>query len=185
MPAGCRASEKDGMRAAAGIPDQDAESAEIKCGIFYGEKRMSSKKVTVVIIVLLIANICATTFIGVSSRKSSYNTENEAGTVQYVMYVGTNDKDTYSQIISTEEAKNIIDDICFKYLEGYTIQDAVGSFVDETGTATHESTIACYFDGADESTIYKIADEVIETLNQNTVLIEKTYIEMDYYGGAE
>lgn len=53
--------------------------------------------------------------------------------VQYTMYVGINDQDTYKQIISSEDAKTIVDNICFKYLEGYKIQDAIGSWVDENG----------------------------------------------------
>ena len=99
------------------------------------------------------------------------------------MYVGTNDKDTYEQIISTDDAKNIIDEICGKYIGGYTFQDATGSWVDDTGTPAHENTIVCYFDDVDGETVHKIADEVISALNQNAVLIEKSKVEMEYYYG--
>ena len=105
--------------------------------------------------------------------------------MQYVMYVGLNDKDTYEQIISTEEAKEIIDGICFRYLDGYTIQEANGSWIDEKQNPTSEQTIVCYFNDADEGTVYRIADEVIEKLNQNTVLIEKDEIETEFYGGSD
>lgn len=136
-----------------------------------------------VVMILLIVNLCATGIIGISVwRADSDRTQD--GTVQYTMYVGTNDKDTYEQVTSTEEAKAVIDGICFEYLDSYTICDATGSWTDEEGVPTHESTIVCYFDGADEETVYKIADEVIEALRQNTVLIEKDLIQADYYGGA-
>jgi hypothetical protein len=104
---------------------------------------------------------------------------------QYVMYVGTNDKDTYKPEHTNEEAMNIVDQICLKYFDGYTLQDATGSWTDETGTPTHEYTLVCYFDAADEATVYAAADEIIKELNQNTVLIEKTEIEMEYYSGAK
>ncbi len=104
---------------------------------------------------------------------------------QYVLYVGTNDKDTYKPEHTNEEAMNIVDQICLKYFSGYTLQEATGSWTDETGTPTHEYTLVCYFDAADEKTVYEAADEIIKELNQNTVLIEKTEIEMEYYGGAE
>ena len=61
--------------------------------------------------------------------------------VQYVMYVGTNDKDTYKMEMSQEEARNIVDQVCLKYFEGYTLQDATGAWTDETGTITHEYTL--------------------------------------------
>lgn len=107
----------------------------------------------------------------------------EDKSVQYVMYVGTNDKDTYQPEHSQEEARDIVDRVCLKYFEGYTLQDATGAWTDETGTITHEYTLVCYFDGADQETVYRAADEIIEALNQNTVLIEKDEITNEYYGG--
>ena len=144
---------------------------------------MKNKK-DLIIIVLLIVNMFATGTVGfVAWRSNSNQTSNEK--IQYTMYIGMNDKNTYEQIISTEDAKTIIDNICFKYLDGYTIQDANGSWVDENGLVTHENTIVCCFNDTDNDTVYKIADEVIKTLNQNTVLIEKDLIQIDFYGGKE
>ncbi len=144
---------------------------------------MKNKK-DLIIIVLLIVNMFATGTVGfVAWRSNSNQSSNEK--IQYTMYIGMNDKDTYEQIISTEDAKTIIDNICFKYLDGYTIQDANGSWVDENGLVTHENTIVCCFKDTDNDTVYKIADEVIKTLNQNTVLIEKDLIQIDFYGGKE
>ena len=51
-----------------------------------------------------------------------------AGTsTQYVMYVGTNDKDTCQPEHSSEEAMDIVDRVCLKYFEGYTLQEATGA----------------------------------------------------------
>lgn len=47
------------------------------------------------------------------------------------MYVGTNDKDTYTQLISTEQAIDILDENCLKYLDGYTIQAGYERWTDE------------------------------------------------------
>lgn len=102
---------------------------------------------------------------------------------QFVMYVGTNDKDTYAPKYTQEEARNIVDEICLKHFEGYTLQEAIGSWTDEKNNITHEYTIVCYFDDADAETVYKAADEVIKALNQNTVLIERDDIRMEYYSG--
>ena len=109
--------------------------------------------------------------------------EEEGKTMQYVMYVGTNDKDTYQPEHSPEEAHDIVDRVCLKYFEGYTLQEATGAWTDEKNEITHEYTLVCYFDGADKATVYQAADEVIEALNQNTVLIEEDEITTEYYGG--
>ena len=103
--------------------------------------------------------------------------------IQYVMYVGTNDKDTYKLEHTKEEAMEIVDEICLKYFEGYTLQEATGSWTDQKDNITHEYTIVCYFDGADKNTVYQEADEIIEVLNQNTVLIEQDEIRTEYYSG--
>jgi len=111
-------------------------------------------------------------------------TTDDDKTMQYVMYVGTNDKDTYKPEHTQEEARNIVDEVCLKYFDGYTLMDATGSWVDETGTAIHEYTLVCYFDGADKETVYKAADDLRAALNQSAVLIEETAIKMDYYMGS-
>ncbi len=119
----------------------------------------------------------------VTSSVTAETTDDDK-TMQYVMYVGTNDKDTYKPEHTQEEARNIVDEVCMKYFDGYTMQDATGSWVDETGTAIHQYTIVCYFDGADKETVYKAADDLMAALNQSAVLIEETAIKMDYYMGS-
>lgn len=144
---------------------------------------MNSRKTTLAVIVLLSVNLAATALLGFIVLRSCRDQKSvNAKSSQYVMYIGTNDKDTYEQIISTEEAKKIVDGICFKYLGGYTIQDAIGSWVDDDGNPTHENTIVCYFDDTDSETVHKIADEVIAALNQNSVLIETDSIQIEFYG---
>jgi hypothetical protein len=100
------------------------------------------------------------------------------------MYVGTNDKDTYQPEHSQEEARDIVDQVCLKYFEGYTLQDATGAWTDETGAITHEYTLVCYFDDADKDTVHKAADDIITALNQNSVLIEENQIGMEFYSGS-
>lgn len=103
---------------------------------------------------------------------------------QYVMYIGTNDKDTYAPKYSEDEARDIVDKVCLKYFEGYTLQEAIGSWTDEKSNITHEYTLVCYFDDTDKETVHKAADELLEKLNQNTILIEEDEIQMEYYSGG-
>ncbi|MBP5167348.1 MAG: hypothetical protein ILP09_08850 [Oscillospiraceae bacterium] len=145
------------------------------------------KNTTVLALILAILGLCCSALCLVLLLTHNGNADAPAGeagkSTQYVMYVGTNDKDTYRPEHSREEARDIVDAVCLKYFEGYTLQDATGAWTDETGEITHEYTLVCYFDGADKATVYKAADEVIRALNQNTVLIEEDEISMEYYGG--
>ena len=137
-------------------------------------------KAIVLISIILLINMFSVCLLGVKVYRLNEKMES-AGTTKYTMYVGLNDQDTYEQIVPTDDAKNIIDKICIKYVDGYTIQDAKGVWADETGKSIHENTVICYFSAADSETIYKIADEIIEELNQNSVLIEKNHVVTDFY----
>ena len=145
-----------------------------------------SKKLGIIILVIAILGVaCGAVSIGlVATHLDIVKRDAEAEKViQYVMYVGTNDKDTYAPVFTPAEAKEKIDEICFKYFDGYTIQEATGSWVDESQNATHEYTVVCYFDGAKKEDVYKAADEILVALNQSTILIESKEITMDYYEG--
>ena len=147
---------------------------------------MKKNGTIIAVIISIVSLCCSAVCAGLLLTHINVANAPEADTgksVQYVMYVGTNDKDTYKMEMSHEEARNIVDQVCLKYFEGYTLQDATGAWTDETGAITHEYTLVCYFDFADKATVYKAADDVIKALNQNTILIEENEITIDYYSG--
>ena len=153
---------------------------------------MSNKISISAIIISLVSLCCSAVCLVFSLNAGNGSTENESpavvqpdngSAIQYVMYVGTNDKDTYQPEHTQEEAKNIVDEVCLKYFEGYTLQEATGAWTDEKKNITHEYTLVCYFDDADKETVYKAADEVIAALNQSSVLIEQDNINIEYYSG--
>ena len=102
-------------------------------------------------------------------------------TVHYTVYVGTNDKDTYQQIVPTDEAKRIVDEICSKYVNGFTVLDARGTWHDEKRIPTHENTVVCYLDDIDDETLHRICREIRDALNQNAVLIQKEYTKLVFF----
>jgi len=108
-----------------------------------------------------------------------------SGTTQYVLYIGTNDKDTYSRIIPTEEAKAIVNEICARHVGGYTASEAVGGWVDEKGVLTQETTLVYVITGASEQQVLLIMNEVLVALNQNSILIEKRGVTSAFYSGGE
>ena len=54
--------------------------------------------------------------------------------IQYVLYLGTNDKDTNEPVFPQEEAKEQLKKILIQRFGGYTITDANGGWVGEDGT---------------------------------------------------
>ena len=102
---------------------------------------------------------------------------------KYVLYIGTNDKDSYKQVISTEEAREIVNEICIKYVDGYTASEAKGGWVDETDTLTQENTLVYAFYEVTEEQLVNIMEEILEALNQNAILVEKQEAIYTYYSG--
>ncbi len=49
--------------------------------------------------------------------------------VQYVVYLGTNDKDTNKPVFSHEEANEKAEEILLEQFGGYTIQEADGGWI--------------------------------------------------------
>ena len=50
--------------------------------------------------------------------------------VQYVLYLGTNDKDTNTPVFTQAEALEKVKDILLRHFGGYTIQEAHGGWID-------------------------------------------------------
>ena len=102
---------------------------------------------------------------------------------EYTLTIGLNDKDTYVQVIETEAAKELVNAVCVKYVEGYTCVQAAGGWVDEKEKLTQENTLIYYFRDAEEEQIKQIMDEVLIALNQDSILLEeKTGSYTLYYG---
>ena len=51
--------------------------------------------------------------------------------IQYVMYLGTNDKDTNKPVFTEAEAQEQVKDILIRHFGGYTIQEASGGWIDD------------------------------------------------------
>lgn len=102
---------------------------------------------------------------------------------KYVLYIGLNDKDTYTQLVSVREARDIVNGICVRYTDGYTVMEARGGWVDETGTLTEETSLVYTLSNVEEADVTSIMDEVLEALNQNSILVEHQQMAYTYYDG--
>lgn len=102
---------------------------------------------------------------------------------KYLPYIGLNDRDTYQQEMSVDEARAIIDDICLQYTDAYTVFEAAGCWTDETDTPTREKTLVYMFYGISEENLTRIMDNVLVQLNQSTILVETQTCRYRYHYG--
>lgn len=104
---------------------------------------------------------------------------------KYILYIGTNDKEAYTQLIPTDEAREIVNEICARYTDGYTGSDARGGWVDENGMLTQENTLVYEFYQIEEETLVRIMDDILAELNQNSILVERQQAVYTYYSGSQ
>jgi hypothetical protein len=107
----------------------------------------------------------------------------EAPDVQYVMYLGTNDKDTNEPVASHEECMEMAKDIMIKNFGGYTIQEAEGGWINENGTESQEYTLVIYLSDTTSEQVHAVADEMIETFHQSSILIQENPTKTEFYAG--
>lgn len=105
--------------------------------------------------------------------------------VKYTLFIGLNDKDTYSQKISAGDAEKKVSAIALKYVDGFTVFWGKGAYKDDKGVVTYENTLIFTFYSATDEQVKRIMDEVLKDLNQNSVLIEKQKVGYEFYGGQK
>jgi len=103
---------------------------------------------------------------------------------QYVIYLGTNDKDTNKPVFTEAEAMAKAREILIRHFGGYTIQEAHGGWIGDDETEYQEYTLVIYLSDTTSEEVHAAADELVETFNQNTVLIQCNPTQTEFYAGA-
>lgn len=140
---------------------------------------------TLILSIIAVVLACAAIAMASSPGKSAApaaSAESSAKDVQYVMYLGTNDKDTNQPVFSSEEAKAKAEDILISHFGGYTIQEANGGWIDE-GTIYQEYTLVIILSDTTPDQVHAAADEMISAFNQSSVLIQANETTTEFYGG--
>ena len=139
------------------------------------------KKLSIIAVVLAVIALALAVFSLVSPAKTE---EQEALDKQYVMYLGTNDKDTYEPYGTPEEAKAKVDEVLTKHFEGFTIQDAMGGWTNENGTVDHEYTVVILLSDTTLEKVHAAADDLIRVFNQSSILIQTNQTRTEFYSGG-
>ena len=107
--------------------------------------------------------------------------EAQTGGIQYVLYLGTNDKDTNKPVFTQAEAMEKAREILIDHFGGYTIQEAHGGWIDGD-TEYQEYTLVIYLSDTTEDAVHSAADELIEVFHQSSVLIQTNPTTTEFYG---
>ena len=102
--------------------------------------------------------------------------------VQYVLYLGTNDKDTNEPAFTPDEAQEKAKEILLEHFEGFTIQEAHGGWVDGD-TVYNEYMLVIYLSDTDLETVHEAAEDMIREFNQSSVLIQANRTTTEFYSG--
>ncbi len=143
------------------------------------------KKLGILATVLSIIAICMSLFAITKVDSAPENAPIEtASDVQYVLYLGSNDKDTNEPVFAPDEAKEKAEEILLKHFGGYTIQEASGGWIDGDIVYT-EHTLVIYLSDTDIDKVHAAADEMIATFNQSSVLIQQNHTTTEFYDGTK
>ena len=138
------------------------------------------KKLTIVTLIIALAAICLSV---VCLVKPPAQPAQPTKDIQYVLYLGTNDKDTNAPVYPESEAIEKAKEILVKHFGGYTIQTAHGGWVGDNDTLYQEFTIVMYLSDTDLDAVHAAADEMVDTFHQSSVLIQENETKTEFYSG--
>ncbi len=137
-----------------------------------------NKKLNVVVIVLSVVALGLSVF---CLTKVLRNPEPQKKDIQYVLYLGTNDKDTNEPVLQPEEAKEQLKEILIRRFGGYTITDANGGWIGDDGTEYQEYTLVIHLSDTTLEDVHSLCDELIDVYDQSSVLIHENETTTEFY----
>ena len=105
--------------------------------------------------------------------------------IQYVLYLGTNGKDTNEPVFTPEEARSNADEILTRHFGGFTMQEAVGGWRNDDGTMAHEYTLVILLSDTTPEAVHAACDELLAAFDQSTVLIQENETKTEFYSGGK
>lgn len=155
-----------------------------------------SKKTGIVIAVIAVIALCLSTVdlcltlipahqeTQTAAQTETQEEKQDKQDVQYVLYLGTNDKDTNKPVFEPDEAKAKAEDILISHFGGYTIQEANGGW-DDNGTRYQEYTLVIYLSDTTKDAVHAAAKDMIRVFNQSSVLIHENKTSTEFYAGED
>jgi len=105
--------------------------------------------------------------------------------MQFVLYLGTNDKDTNTPVFTEAEAMQRAKEILIRRFGGYTIQEAHGGWIGDDGKEYQEFTLVIYLSDTTVEEVHAAADEMIEVFRQSAILIHSNPTNTEFYSTVQ
>ena len=140
----------------------------------------TTKRIISLLCVALLAVSLAVFAVGCANKSG----EADNLDTQYVLFLGTNDKDTVEPVFTPEVCKEKLIEILLKHFGGYTITEAEGGWKDGDKVFT-EYTLVVYLSDTTLEKVHAACDEMIKTFNQTSVLIQANKTKTEFYSGAK
>jgi len=140
-----------------------------------------SKKSGVAVLLIAVLALCLSVASIAVKPKSA---DPAVGDIQYVMYLGTNDKDTNKPICTPDEARVRAEEILIEHFGGFTIQEANGGWKD-AGVIYREFTLVIYLSDTTLAEVHSCADDLIRVFNQSSILIQANETSTEFYSSGE
>ena len=118
------------------------------------------------------------------AAEQAEETADTTRTVQFVMYVGTNDQDTNKPVFTQAESLEKLKEVLIRHFGGYTIQEANGGWID-SGIEYQEYTLVVYLSDTTLEAVHSAADELISLFHQSSILIQQNPTTTEFYSPAK
>ncbi len=96
--------------------------------------------------------------------------------IKYEIFVGIKDKDSYLEILSVEDVKSMLAEICIEKEIGFSLLTQLGGYSHGKGYTT-ETSLRVIILGADEEEVNLIGDRLKKAVNTDTILITRSEVE--------
>lgn len=96
---------------------------------------------------------------------------------KFTLYLGLNDKDTKTQLISTLEAYKIVTNLLAADFGGGTIYEATGIYRHDDGTVVTETTLRIEILFAERAQVVELISTLKKVFNQESVALQSETIE--------
>ena len=107
-------------------------------------------------------------------EKGHYN----AG-IKYELYIGIKDKDSYLEVLSVDDFRDILNEICSEKQISFTMLTQHGGYTHGRGYIT-ETSLRVVVIGLDEEEVTLLGERLKKKVNTDAVMITKTEIEYCY-----
>ena len=104
--------------------------------------------------------------------------------VVYCLYFCLTDKDAGTQLLTMDEAKNLLIPLFVEAGSGYTVYEAEGGYATEDGAIVQNDTLV--FDGVhgSDQAVIDLIEKTKQTLNIDSVYVESKTVGYKMYGGV-